>query len=104
MARKLDCGSPADPEFLILASLAGEPKHGYAVMNDVEQFGGIRLGPGTLYTAISRLVERGWIEPMESEGRQRPYRLTAGGAAHLKRQVDLLAKIAAVGRRRLVQT
>ena len=41
---------------LILASLADGPKHGYAIMKDIESFPGNKIGPGTLYTAITRLV------------------------------------------------
>ena len=44
-----------DPSLLILASLAGGDKHGYAMMEDIEAFAGARLGPGTLYGAITRL-------------------------------------------------
>jgi DNA-binding PadR family transcriptional regulator len=48
-----------DPSILILASLADGEKHGYAIMLDVQQFAGVELGPGTLYGAITRLVEAG---------------------------------------------
>ena len=51
---------------LILTSLASGPKHGYALLLDIESFAGVRLGPGTLYGAISRLEERGWIVPLGS--------------------------------------
>ena len=49
----------SDPTLLVLASLAAGDKHGYAIMEDVQQFANIRLGPGTLYGAITRLEERG---------------------------------------------
>jgi len=42
----------SDPTILILASLADGDKHGYAIMEDIQVFAGIRLGPGTLYGAI----------------------------------------------------
>src|SRR5438477_13154810 len=54
-----------DPTILILASLADGDKHGYAIMEDIHVFAGIRLGPGTLYGAICRLEERGWIRSEE---------------------------------------
>ena len=79
MARKPKAGPASDPELLILASLASGPKHGYAIMGDVAAFAGVSLGPGTLYTAITRLVEKELIAPESSPGRQRPYRLTAEG-------------------------
>jgi DNA-binding PadR family transcriptional regulator len=63
MARKPNGGPAADPELLILASLASGAKHGYAIMQDIEAFSRNKLGPGTLYTAITRLVEKGWIQP-----------------------------------------
>ncbi len=56
----------SDPTLLVLASLAESDKHGYAIMEDIRQFAGIRLGPGTLYGAITRLEERGWIRPVQS--------------------------------------
>ena len=56
----------SDPTLLVLASLAEGDKHGYAMMEDIERFAGVRLGPGTLYGAITRLEERGWIGPVKS--------------------------------------
>jgi DNA-binding PadR family transcriptional regulator len=101
MARKAKGGPAADPEFLILSSLAEGPKHGYAIMCDVESFADVRLGPGTLYTAITRLVEKKLIAPTSSPGRQRPYRLTAKGSARLAEQLDDMRRVAAVGLMRL---
>src|SRR5262249_35461947 len=101
MARKPAVGPASDPEMLILSSLAGGRKHGYAIMKDIELFSGNRLLPGTLYTAITRLVEKGWIEPERAEQRQRPYRITRAGARHLESQLESMRRIAAVGFRRL---
>ena len=101
MARKPRGGPAADPELLILASLASGPNHGYGIMTDIETFAGVRLGPGTLYTAITRLVEKKLIAPQSSPGRQRPYRLTAQGAAALNEQLQDMRRVAAVGLRRL---
>ena len=101
MARKPASGPAADPEVLILSSLASGPKHGYAVMSDIEAEMGVTLGPGTLYTAISRLVEQKLIAPAAREGRQRPYRLTAEGAAILEERLTAMRRVAAVGLRRL---
>ena len=73
-------GRANDPSVLILTSLASGPKHGYALMQDIEAFAGVRLGPGTLYGAIGRLEGRGLIEALGPPGRRRPYRLSAAGA------------------------
>lgn len=101
MARKPQIGPAADPEMLILASLAEGRKHGYAIMKDVESFSGNKLRPGTLYTAITRLVEKGWIEPEQSEHRQRPYRITRAGVRHFESQLESMRRIASIGFRRL---
>lgn len=90
-----------EPSLLILASLAGGPKHGYLIIEDVEEVVGVRLGPGTLYGAIARLEERGLIEPLPSVDRRRPYRLTAAGAAALGEQLHALRRVVQAGLERL---
>jgi DNA-binding PadR family transcriptional regulator len=92
---------PNDPGVLILTSLASGPKHGYALARDIEAFSGAALGPGTLYGAITRLEERGLIEPLEQNQRRRPYRLTAAGRTELAAAVRELGAIATEGARRL---
>jgi DNA-binding PadR family transcriptional regulator len=82
-----------DPALLILTSLAGGPKHGYAMVDDIEHFSGSRLGPGTLYGAIVRLEERGLIEAMASTDRRRPYRLTVRGSQALAREIATLDRV-----------
>lgn len=101
MARKPAGGPAGDPELLILSSLADGPKHGYAIMLDIATFADVELGPGTLYTAITRLVENGWIEPQRAAGRQRPYQLTARGLEHLQTQLERLRRLSSIGLRRL---
>jgi DNA-binding PadR family transcriptional regulator len=91
----------SDPTLLVLASLADGDKHGYAMIDDIEEFAGVRLGAGTLYGAITRLEERGWIRPIESEDRRRPYRLTADGRRYLREQLADLEKVVKTGLRRL---
>ena len=71
--------SSNDPGLLVLVSLAAAPRHGHAILLDVQEFAGVRLGPGTLYGAISRLETERLIEPMATEGRRRPYRITDRG-------------------------
>jgi DNA-binding PadR family transcriptional regulator len=87
--------------FLILSSLADGEKHGYALTKDVESFAGVRLAPGTLYEALARLEGMGLIEPVASDDRRRPYRLTAFGATALADHVSAQTKILAESQRRL---
>lgn len=98
---KFNLGRFSDPPILILASLAGSPKHGYAIMEDIEAFAGVHLGPGTLYGAIARLEDQGLIEPLKAEERRRPYRLTAKGIAFLQEQLASLESFASMGLARL---
>jgi DNA-binding PadR family transcriptional regulator len=90
-----------DPTLLVLASLADGDKHGYAMMDDIQKFAGVRLGPGTLYGAITRLEERGWIRPTAAEDRRQPYAVTALGRRHLEAQVSSLDAAVKVAQRRL---
>jgi DNA-binding PadR family transcriptional regulator len=92
-----------DPQLLILASLADGEKHGYAIMEDIARFADIRLGAGTLYGAVTRLEERGWIRRVESEDRRKPYRITGAGACHLEEQMASLDRVVKTAQRRLKQ-
>ncbi len=94
-------GRYAGPATLILSSLADGAKHGYALTKDIEAFAGVRLAPGTLYEALSRLENQGLIEALESHDRRRPYRLTAVGAKALRAHLDAQRHVADVGLRRL---
>jgi DNA-binding PadR family transcriptional regulator len=96
-----ELGRFSDPSLLILCSLASGPKHGYAMIQDIQAFSGTLLEPGTLYGALARLEGRGLIEPQPAEERRRPYRLTAEGAAALKEQLATIDQIAQTGRQRL---
>jgi len=77
------------------------PKHGHALAKDIEDFAGVTLGPGALYGAITRLEERGLIEPLGAQDRRRPYRITTSGTAALAAAVADLRRIADVGSARL---
>lgn len=94
----------ADPSLLILSSLAGGDKHGYAMMEDIERFAGIRLGPGTLYGAITRLEALGWIHPVGPADRRRPYTITTDGRRYLRNQLANLGRVVRTGLRRLENT
>lgn len=98
---KVDLGRFSDPSLLILASLMEGPKHGYAMMEDIQIFSGTRLEPGTLYGALSRLERKGWIEPLETEERRRPYRITAVGIHALREQLATMQRIVTLGIQRL---
>jgi DNA-binding PadR family transcriptional regulator len=92
---------PNDPPLLILTSLAGGPKHGHALAKDIEDFAGVVLGPGALYGAITRLEERGLIEPVASDSRRKPYCISATGSAALAAALAEMRRIEAVGSSRL---
>jgi DNA-binding PadR family transcriptional regulator len=96
-----DLGRFAEPALLIMLSLAEAPKHGYAIMSDVNAFGSSQIGPGTLYAALARLEQRGLIEPMGPEDRRRPYRLTGTGSAALTAHLAEMGRLLNVGRARL---
>jgi DNA-binding PadR family transcriptional regulator len=100
-ARQAGLRRPNDPPVLILTSLAAGPKHGHALAKDVAEFAGVTLGPGALYGAITRLEERGLIEPLESHDRRRPYRITAAGSRALADAVADMRRVADVGAARL---
>lgn len=82
-----------EPVLLILLSLAGQPRHGYSILKDVERMsdGRVLLSTGTLYGALRRLLDDDWIERFEEEetsrGRQ-AYRLTPHGRRNLQLEVD----------------
>lgn len=87
----------SDPGLLLLISLAGGPKHGHAMLLDVAAFAGVRLGPGTLYGALTRLEEDGLVEALPLEGRRRPYRLTDAGLAALRGRLSGLNAAISIG-------
>jgi DNA-binding PadR family transcriptional regulator len=90
-----------DPCLLILASLVGGDKHGYAMMEDIQRFAGVRLGPGTLYGAITRLEQRNCIAPIESRDHRHPYRITPAGKRCLQEQLAQLTHVVRTSLRRL---
>lgn len=99
--KKDELGRFSDPSLLILASLASGPKHGYAMMEDIAEFCGTKLEPGTLYAALTRLERRGWIEGLLAEDRRRPYRITGAGEIALRAQLKTLRRVVSIGDQRL---
>jgi DNA-binding PadR family transcriptional regulator len=88
----------SEPVLLILLSLAEQPRHGYAILQDTERMseGRVRLSTGTLYGALRRLLEEKWIERFEerdsSRGKQ-AYRLTAAGRRNLQMEVNRMKQL-----------
>ena len=96
--------TPLTPQvFHILLALGDGPAHGYAIMREVEgrTAGAVKLGAGTLYGAIRRLRERGWIEELaetpagaeSDDERRRYYRLTASGRAAARSEAKRLESL-----------
>jgi DNA-binding PadR family transcriptional regulator len=84
-----------EPVLLVLLSLAEQPRHGYSIIKDVEQMSGGRvlLSTGTLYGALQRLLDRGWIERFEEDDSsrdRRAYRLTSFGRRNLQQEIERL--------------
>jgi DNA-binding PadR family transcriptional regulator len=90
---------------LILTSLAAEPKHGYAILKDVSALGQgrVQMSTGTLYGALRRLLDEGWIERYleRAERDRQAYRLTATGRAVLEAEAARLHSLAAAASERL---
>ena len=96
-----EMGHYSDPPLLVLASLANGPKHGHAMIEDITRLCGTRLGPGTLYGAIARLEQQGWIEPLPPDDRRRPYRITPEGLRVLRAKLTTLRQFTKAGLKRL---
>jgi DNA-binding PadR family transcriptional regulator len=96
----------SEPVLLILTSLADKPRHGYALMKDIEALSGgrVRLSTGTLYGALRRLLEDAWIERFEQEDTSREkqaYKLTAAGRRQLQLELDRLQQLTRAAAARL---
>ncbi|HEV3331840.1 MAG TPA: helix-turn-helix transcriptional regulator [Bryobacteraceae bacterium] len=100
-------GKPlTEPVLLILMSLAAQPRHGYALIKDIETLSNnrVRLSTGTLYGALRRLLEDLWIERFEQEDTSRDkqaYRLTPEGRRQLQLELERLKQLTRVGIARL---
>jgi DNA-binding PadR family transcriptional regulator len=93
-----------EPTFFILLSLSPRPKHGYAILKEVEALseGRVLLSTGTLYGAIKRLLDRGWIRrvddpiPNGTARERKAYTLTEFGRRVLNAELERLQKLVAV--------
>jgi len=99
--------------FHILLSLAGGARHGYGIIKDVRQHTGdrVRIGTGTLYTALQRLLDADWIEETtdrpaagDDDARRQYYRLTGLGRTALREEAERLERAVAEARGRRVLT
>lgn len=95
-----------EPVLLILMSLADKPRHGYALLRDIEALsdGRVQMSTGTLYGALRRLLEELWIERFEQDDTSREkqaYRLTAAGRRQLKQELDRMRQLTRAGAARL---
>jgi DNA-binding PadR family transcriptional regulator len=97
--------------FQILLSLADQDLHGYGIMRQVAEQtgGGMRLGPGTLYSSIQSLLEAKFIEELDQredaelgQERRRYYRLTSAGRKLARSEADRLADLLRVARSRKI--
>jgi DNA-binding PadR family transcriptional regulator len=97
-----EAGFSLEAAVWIMVGLADEPKHGYAIMKDIQELGGFSMRPGTLYAALMRMERADLVEEIQtSDYRRRPYRLTAAGRKRLAGDLKTLAALASTGLRRL---
>ena len=92
-----------EPAVLILTSLIEGPRHGYAIVKDIEAVSGVRLGPGTLYATLSRLEARDLIQALPAAERRRPYRITDAGVELLRGRLQRMESISRIGLERLAR-
>ncbi len=93
--------------FLILLSLVPNPKHGYAILKTVQELseGRVRLSTGTLYGALDRLLDLGWIErvreeddPVEGERPRKSYQLSGMGRQVLQAETRRMSSLVSLAR------
>jgi DNA-binding PadR family transcriptional regulator len=104
----VDAFLPLPPaSFHILMALAGEDRHGYAILQDVEEAtrGAVRLSAGTLYRSIQRMLEQGLVvetqdrpAPELDDERRRYYRITPFGTAVARAETRRLAELIKLAR------
>jgi len=98
----------SEPVLLVLLSLAEQPRHGYSILKDVESMsdGRVLLSTGTLYGALQRLLDHGWIERVQEENTprdRRTYRLTSRGRRNLQMEVERMRHLTKLASLRLVR-
>jgi DNA-binding PadR family transcriptional regulator len=96
--RHVDARPVTEPVFLILASLADQPRHGYALLQDIEILSGgrVRMSTGTLYGALRRMLEDQRIAPFtqaDTSREKQAYRITAAGRRVLRTELDRMKQL-----------
>ncbi len=91
----------SEPTLFILISLAEGNKHGYAIMEDIERSYDIKIGPGTLYGAISRMEKSELIKSIPSQDRKKPYQITSAGRQYLQEKLKEIEIVTKLGFERL---
>jgi DNA-binding PadR family transcriptional regulator len=99
----------SEPVLLILTSLAAQPRHGYALLQDIQQISNNRvmLSTGTLYGALRRLLDGGLIERFETDDSSRDkqaYKLTADGRQQLRLEVERMKQLTRAAMARLKES
>lgn len=89
----METSALTEPVLLVLMSLAEQPRHGYSILKDIESMsdGRVQLSTGTLYGALQRLLDDGWIERVEEDNAprdRRTYRLTSRGRRNLQIEIE----------------
>jgi DNA-binding MarR family transcriptional regulator len=90
--------------FHILLALFGQERHGYDIMQQVksDSQGAVKMGPGTLYGSLDRMMEAGLVvQGNTQDSRRIYYKLTAVGRATLRAETERLSRLAAVARQQL---
>jgi DNA-binding PadR family transcriptional regulator len=98
----------SEPVLLVLLSLAEQPRHGYSILKDAESMSGGRvlLSTGTLYGALQRLLDQGWIERIEEDDTprdRRTYRLTSRGRRNLQMEIERMRRLTKVAGLRMTR-
>jgi DNA-binding PadR family transcriptional regulator len=106
VVQRPDAKAPSEAVLLILLSLAERPRHGYALMKDIEILsnGRVRMSTGTLYGALRRLLEDQWIQRFvqaDTSREKQAYRLTAAGRKQLQMELDRMRQLTRVAGARL---
>ena len=99
----------SEPVFLILTSLADQPRHGYALLRDIQDIsnGRVALSTGTLYGALRRLLEEDWIERFKQKDTsldKQAYQLTSEGRRQLRLEVERMRQLARVAGARMKES
>ncbi|HXW89890.1 MAG TPA: helix-turn-helix transcriptional regulator [Terriglobales bacterium] len=98
----------SEPVFLVLLSLAQQPRHGYSILKDVASMssGRVLLSTGTLYGALQRLLDQGWIERVEEDNAprdRRTYTLTSRGRRNLQMEIERMRHLTKVAGLRMAR-